>query len=83
MLSAVTEPEDPQLHRSPTNVPEDYEAVRNIGTVFLVAGVVLSFGILIFDGRAPSWPWLVGLWITALIGVGLRVEAGIRERRRS
>ncbi|MFI7699074.1 hypothetical protein [Nonomuraea sp. NPDC049480] len=79
----MTEPEDLQPHRSPTNVPEDYEVVRNIGTVSMVAGVAISFGILIFDERSPSWPWLVGLWIMALIGVGLRIEAGIRERRRS
>lgn len=83
MLCAVTEPEDPQLYRSPTNAPEGYETVRIIGTVSIVAGVAVSFGILIFDERSPSWPWLVGLWIMALIGVGLRVEAGIRERRRS
>ncbi|GGO80253.1 hypothetical protein GCM10012289_66450 [Nonomuraea cavernae] len=83
MLSAVTESEDPQPYRSPTNASEDYEAVRTIGTVAVVAGVAISFGILIFDERSPSWPWLVGLWIMALIGVGLRIEAGVRERRRS
>lgn len=72
----MTEPEDPR-------VPEDFEAVRTIGTTAVVAGVVFSFGILIFDGGSPSWPWLVGLWVMALVGVGLRVEAGVRERRRS
>jgi hypothetical protein len=83
MLSAVTESEDPQLYRAPADGPEDYEVVRNIGTVFMVVGVAISFGILVFDGRTPSWPWLVGLWVMALIGAGLRIEAGIRERRRS
>ncbi|WP_157382915.1 hypothetical protein [Nonomuraea coxensis] len=79
----MTEPEGPQPNRSPADAPKDYETVRNIGTVAMVAGVAISFGILIFDERSPSWPWLVGLWIMALIGVGLRIEAGIRERRRS
>lgn len=83
MLAAVTEHEDPQAFRSPAEVPEDFEAVRTIGTVCIVAGVAVAFGILVFDDRSPSWPWLVGLWIMALIGVGLRIEAGIRERRRS
>jgi len=83
MLSAVTEPEDPQIDRSLTDDPEDHEVVRNVGTVFMVAGAAISFGILIFDDRFPSWPWLIGLWIMVLTGVGLRLEAAIRERRRS
>ncbi|NRQ31115.1 hypothetical protein HII36_04600 [Nonomuraea sp. NN258] len=79
----MTESEDHKAYRSPADAPEDHDVVRNIGTVAIVVGVAVSFGILIFEERFPSWPWLVGLWIMALIGVGLRIEAAIRERRRS
>ncbi|MFI6321963.1 hypothetical protein ACIBG8_30825 [Nonomuraea sp. NPDC050556] len=72
----MTESEDP-------SIPENFESVRFVGTLGMVAGVIFSFGILVFGSGPPPWPWLVGLWVLALVGVGLRIEAGVRERRRS
>lgn len=58
---------------------DDVTSVRMLGSIALAGGTVLSFGVLLFGG---SWPWLVGFWFTALIGLGLRLEAAIREQKR-
>ncbi|GIH75278.1 hypothetical protein Plo01_17070 [Planobispora longispora] len=77
----MTEPTETPPPYIPGPEPDDHVVfVRTLGSTALVGGMVLSFGILLFDGDFPSWPWLVGLWFTALIGLGLRLEVALREQ---
>lgn len=83
ILFGMTEPtETPPPYIPGPRPDDDIVSVRMLGSIALVGGAVLSFGILLFSVRFPSWPWLVGLWFTALIGLGLRLEAAIREQKR-
>ncbi|MEU4411101.1 hypothetical protein AB0F88_41905 [Streptosporangium sp. NPDC023963] len=74
----MTEPTDiPPPYIPGPRPDDDITFVRAMGSIALIGGVVLSFGILLFGGGSPLWPWL-----TALIGLGLRLEAAIREHGR-
>ena len=79
----MTEPTDIPPPDIPGPRPDDdIVSVRMLGSVALVGGIFLSFGVLLFGRGFLLWPWLISLWLTALIGLGLRLEAAIREHGR-
>jgi hypothetical protein len=83
MLSAVTQPEEPVLHRSSTPGYDPIKTLREWGTIAMVGGGGLTVALLVFSGGQPSWPWLVTLLVVVGAGLGLRLEAAIRDRTRS
>jgi hypothetical protein len=58
----------------------DVEPVRALGSVALAVGGMLSVGALVLADGEPSWQVLVVFVMTAVIGLGLRLEAAIRRR---
>ncbi|MBT2226832.1 hypothetical protein [Nonomuraea sp. NEAU-A123] len=79
----MTEPEDPVLSGPPSEVPDDVEILRTCGAIGLVVGGVLCVGALLIDGGRPSWQVLAVFMLVVLVGLGLRLEAALRERSRS
>ncbi|SNT53426.1 hypothetical protein SAMN05216276_105640 [Streptosporangium subroseum] len=78
MIFAVNEPED----TTPRETKSDVETVRACGNVAFTLGVALALLLFIAnDGELPDQA-LTGTLILAVIGVGLRIEAAIRERGR-
>lgn len=78
MISAVNEPEN----ITPRETKSDVELVRACGNVAFTLGVALALLLLIAnDGELPDQA-LTGMLIFTVIGVGLRIEAAIRERGR-
>jgi hypothetical protein len=78
MILAVNEPENTASRK--TN--HDAESVRAAGNVAFVLGVAQALLLLVAnDGELPDQA-LTGMLILAVIGVGLRIEAAIRERGR-
>ncbi|GAA3421815.1 hypothetical protein GCM10018952_69780 [Streptosporangium vulgare] len=74
----MTEPtETPPPYIPGPRPDDDIASVRLLGAIALVGSIVLSFGVLLFGSRFSSLSWLI-----ALIGLGLRLEAAIREQRR-
>lgn len=82
MLAIMTESEEPVL-RSATSRRSDLESVRTCGTVALLVGGMLSVAALVFSAGEPSWQVLGIFAMVAVIGLGMRLEAAIRERSRS
>lgn len=78
MIFAVNEPEDITPHETKSDV----ETIRAGGNVAFTLGVALALLLLIVnDGKLPDQA-LTGMLIFAVIGIGLRIEAAIRERGR-
>ncbi|MED7927999.1 hypothetical protein SMD20_27320 [Nonomuraea sp. LP-02] len=78
MLTPVTDPQDPKTDWRRHETPE---AIGLAGLIAIVLGVLLA--IVQANTTSSSSP----LWVTiflgiALIGVGLRIEAAIRDRSR-
>ncbi|WP_143043976.1 hypothetical protein [Nonomuraea jiangxiensis] len=78
----MTESEKPGLHAD-TSQRGDLEALRACGTVALLAGGMLSVAALVFSEGDPYWQVLGVFVMLAVIGLGLRLEAAIRERGQS
>ncbi|MEU4226028.1 hypothetical protein AB0F17_17165 [Nonomuraea sp. NPDC026600] len=79
----MTEPEDPVVPARPSEVPDDVETLRICGAIGLVVGGALCVGALLVDGGRPPWQVLAVFVLVVLVGLGLRLEAALRERSRS
>lgn len=78
MIFAVNKPEDV----TPGETKSDVEPVRACGNVAFTLGVALALLLLIAnDGELPDQA-LMGMLIFTVLGIGLRIEAAIRERGR-
>ncbi|MET8382893.1 hypothetical protein ABZV14_07805 [Streptosporangium canum] len=67
---------------TPRETKSDVETVRACGNVSFTLGVALALLLLIAnDGELPDQA-LTGMLIFTVIGIGLRIEAAIRERGR-
>ncbi|MFI7043951.1 MULTISPECIES: hypothetical protein [Streptosporangium] len=76
MIFAVNEPDDVTPHETKSDV----ETVRAYGNVAFTLGVALALLFLIAnDGELPDQA-LTGTLIFTVVGIGLRIEAAIRER---
>ncbi|MBN6058109.1 hypothetical protein JYK22_39675, partial [Nonomuraea sp. RK-328] len=77
----MAESEEPVLRAAKSERQRDaVESVRAWGTGTLLAGGMLSVAAFVFSGGEPSWQVLVFFAVVALTGLGLRLEAAIRER---
>ncbi|WP_156325289.1 hypothetical protein [Nonomuraea sp. SBT364] len=74
----MSEPEEPVLGR-PAPEFDPIATLRWWGTVIMSGGAILALGILVFSRRDPSWPWLVTCLVATLAGLGLRLEAALRD----
>ncbi|GAA2305185.1 hypothetical protein GCM10010149_63700 [Nonomuraea roseoviolacea subsp. roseoviolacea] len=80
MLVIMTEPEEPVLRSGKSERQRaGVESVRAWGTATILAGGMLSVAAFVFSGGEPSWQVLMFFVAVALIGLGLRLEAAIRE----
>ncbi|MFF5210403.1 hypothetical protein [Streptosporangium sp. NPDC000396] len=78
MIFAVNEPED----TTPRKAKNDVETVRGCGNAAFALGAALALLLLIAnDGELPDQA-LTGTLIFTVLGVGLRIEAAIREHGR-
>ncbi|NUP23999.1 MAG: hypothetical protein HOZ81_49690 [Streptomyces sp.] len=56
------------------------DAVRLTGTLTIAAGVGLALYQFIENPKNPALLWVAFAFVLILAGVGLRIEAAIRER---
>ncbi|WP_157594668.1 hypothetical protein [Streptosporangium amethystogenes] len=74
----MNEPEN----TTPRRTNDDAETVRAAGNVAFVLGVAQALLLLVAnDGELPDQA-LTGMLILTVAGIGLRIEAAIRERGR-
>ncbi len=75
MLSAMTKPDEvPQTRNS------QVENLRNMGTAAIALGLLISVALPFTFGLAmPVW-LMSAIALLVLVGVGLRIEAAIRDR---
>jgi hypothetical protein len=80
MLSAVTE--DKASENEAKNYRDDIAAIRDIGGLIAIAGMAVAVIMLVaYDGTPP--PLVIATALVATVGgVGMRIEAAIREHRR-